>query len=635
MVRKSLFLVLLLTGVLWADTGFRDTISITETDGVPKCMAGQIKFSAGTVTCSGQVATVTNTGGGGGGGPTGQINNANQYALPYYSVTGSSNVLSGLAAGTSGQVLTTGGTSGLPFYSDVLTKSSATATYLSQSSATATYFNPANILPVASGGTATATPGLVPGTNITSITGTWPNQTINAATQSGGGGSSSLAVATGTSAGFGVPTSSPTAVIVFDSNTTNGQLLASSTYFYSLRTDSVTLQGNTFNGASQLLKLNSSALISNANIDGSSVTKQGPIVSSVTVNSVGVAQLNFTGTPNNTSFPRGDGIWSSFAANVAFTSYTVGGSTNIYSIPNGATFIKIVLCGGGAAGGAGFSEISGNDGGGSGGGGGACNSAVFSAVNDFGVGKTSFTVIIGTGGIGGIGAVNGTGTSGTAGGASTIYTVAGTTVMFAGTGALGIKGGAANIAGGAGGGTNSNGSAANGGDPTNTPTGTGMGGGGGGGTSNGPGKNADWGGGGGGGANAGGNGSNGGTSVHGGGGGGGGAAAVINISAGTAGVGGMSAVGGVQAGGGGAAGLSGGSCTPGGNGTGGGTMTGGYGGGGGGATETGAVNSGCVGGNGGVCGGGGGGGGDGGATVTATGGNGGNGGVGCAFIFAM
>jgi hypothetical protein len=41
----------------------------------------------------------------------------------------------------------------------------------------------AGIIPVANGGTGTASPGLVAGTNITSITGTWPNQTINAATQ--------------------------------------------------------------------------------------------------------------------------------------------------------------------------------------------------------------------------------------------------------------------------------------------------------------------------------------------------------------------------------------------------------------------------------------------------------------------
>lgn len=42
-------------------------------------------------------------------------------------------------------------------------------------------FGGVTLVPVSSGGTGTATPGLVAGTNITSITGTWPNQTINAA----------------------------------------------------------------------------------------------------------------------------------------------------------------------------------------------------------------------------------------------------------------------------------------------------------------------------------------------------------------------------------------------------------------------------------------------------------------------
>lgn len=42
-------------------------------------------------------------------------------------------------------------------------------------------------LPVAQGGTATATPGLVQGTNIT-ISGTWPNQTINSTAAGTGGG---------------------------------------------------------------------------------------------------------------------------------------------------------------------------------------------------------------------------------------------------------------------------------------------------------------------------------------------------------------------------------------------------------------------------------------------------------------
>jgi hypothetical protein len=51
-------------------------------------------------------------------------------------------------------------------------------------------------LAVANGGTGTATPSLVAGTNITSITGTWPNQTINA---SGGAGTvTSVAATAGT-----------------------------------------------------------------------------------------------------------------------------------------------------------------------------------------------------------------------------------------------------------------------------------------------------------------------------------------------------------------------------------------------------------------------------------------------------
>ena len=42
-------------------------------------------------------------------------------------------------------------------------------------------------LPVAQGGTGTASPGLIAGTNVT-ITGTWPNQTINSSGGGGGGG---------------------------------------------------------------------------------------------------------------------------------------------------------------------------------------------------------------------------------------------------------------------------------------------------------------------------------------------------------------------------------------------------------------------------------------------------------------
>ena len=53
------------------------------------------------------------------------------------------------------------------------------------------------IIPISSGGTGTATPSLVAGTNVT-ITGTWPNQTINA---TGGGSGSYLPLTGGTLTG--------------------------------------------------------------------------------------------------------------------------------------------------------------------------------------------------------------------------------------------------------------------------------------------------------------------------------------------------------------------------------------------------------------------------------------------------
>jgi hypothetical protein len=49
------------------------------------------------------------------------------------------------------------------------------------------------LLPVANGGTGTAAPGLVPGTNVT-ISGSWPNQTISASGGGGGGSNNSYAI---------------------------------------------------------------------------------------------------------------------------------------------------------------------------------------------------------------------------------------------------------------------------------------------------------------------------------------------------------------------------------------------------------------------------------------------------------
>jgi hypothetical protein len=72
------------------------------------------------------------------------------------------------------------------------TPSGGTATYLTGLPLTT---GVTGTLPVANGGTGTTTPAIVAGTNVT-VSGTWPNQTINA---SGGGGSGTVtSVATGT-----------------------------------------------------------------------------------------------------------------------------------------------------------------------------------------------------------------------------------------------------------------------------------------------------------------------------------------------------------------------------------------------------------------------------------------------------
>lgn len=91
---------------------------------------------------------------------------------------------------------------------------------------TGTASNVTGIVAVANGGTGTATPSLVAGTNIT-ITGSFPNQTINA---SGGGGSGTVTSVAATVPSFlsvsGSPiTTSGTLAFSLASTPTNGQLL--------------------------------------------------------------------------------------------------------------------------------------------------------------------------------------------------------------------------------------------------------------------------------------------------------------------------------------------------------------------------------------------------------------------------
>lgn len=106
------------------------------------------------------------------------------------------------------------------------------------------------------------------------------------AISAGGGGGSSLAVATGTLNGFASPVSSPTAAINFSSNAFTASLAGGATAFINLNFSSVTAMGGTFNGINQLVKLDGSgnlpALNGSAltNLNGSNIAS-GQISSTV------------------------------------------------------------------------------------------------------------------------------------------------------------------------------------------------------------------------------------------------------------------------------------------------------------------------------------------------------------------
>lgn len=101
------------------------------------------------------------------GGSSGQVQYNNAGAFGAFTVTGDGTLNTSTGALT---ITKTGGVSFGPF---------ATATTINAATQVS------GLLPVANGGTGTATPGLISGTNVT-VTGSWPNQTINAAGGSGG-----------------------------------------------------------------------------------------------------------------------------------------------------------------------------------------------------------------------------------------------------------------------------------------------------------------------------------------------------------------------------------------------------------------------------------------------------------------
>lgn len=95
-------------------------------------------------------------------------------SIPTFTVNGK-----GLITAASGNVVVApaGTLSGTTINSTVVSSSLTSVGTITSGTWTGT------TIAVANGGTGTSTPSLIAGTNITSITGTWPNQTINAATQ--------------------------------------------------------------------------------------------------------------------------------------------------------------------------------------------------------------------------------------------------------------------------------------------------------------------------------------------------------------------------------------------------------------------------------------------------------------------
>jgi len=93
------------------------------------------------------------------------------------------------------------------------------------------------------------------------MTYTAATNTFGCNTISAGSGGSSLAIGTGTTSGYaGVITSSPSLVLLFDNATTKGVLQGGGTYFFTLNSGSVTLQGNSINLANLQTQANNIGL---------------------------------------------------------------------------------------------------------------------------------------------------------------------------------------------------------------------------------------------------------------------------------------------------------------------------------------------------------------------------------------
>jgi hypothetical protein len=279
--------------------------------------------------------------------------------------------------------------------------------------------NVTGTLPVANGGTGTTTPALVAGTNVT-ITGSWPNQTINS---SGGGGGSG----TVTSVGMTVPTFLS---VAGSPVTTSGTLAVSlSGTALPIANGGTGTTSTTF--ANLTTNVTGTLPVANGGTGASSLTANNVLLG----NGTSAVQVVAPGSSGNVLMSNGT-TWASTAIVAGgLTNLAVFTSSGTWTVPPGITRCKVTVTGGG--GGAGNAYA------------GAAGGTAIGIVNLSG----SFaTITVGAGG-----AANTTGAAGTSSfvyGAITVSATGGTSgntgTSFSPTTGGGGSGGDINVTGGPG-----------------------------------------------------------------------------------------------------------------------------------------------------------------------------------------